>query len=92
MWKFSASPWRADRHGKPERSANTAASHISTALGSVTLCGCDSDSRLDIYGNDGNSGTLIATLDDMKVLFGGLNFYCPTTSVLLTINRTRNAR
>ena len=40
----------------------------------------------DIYGKVGNSGVSIATLDDMKVLYGGFDLCDPTTSVSMTIN------
>jgi methylmalonyl-CoA mutase len=59
---------------------------LSTAFDSVTLYGCDPDERPDIYGKVGNSGVSIATLDDMKVLYGGFDLVCPTTSVSMTIN------
>ena len=42
--------------------------------------------RPDIYGKVGNSGVSIATLDDMKVLYGGFDLCRPTTSVSMTIN------
>ena len=42
--------------------------------------------RPDIYGKVGNSGVSIATLDDMKVLYGGFDLCDPTTSVSMTIN------
>ena len=59
---------------------------LSTAFDSVTLYGCDPDERPDIYGKIGNSGVSIATLDDMKVLYGGFDLCAPTTSVSMTIN------
>ncbi len=62
------------------------AHRLSTAFDSVTLYGCDPDSRPDIYGKVGNSGVSIATLDDMKVLFDGFALCAPNTSVSLTIN------
>ena len=40
----------------------------------------------DIYGKIGNSGVSIATLDDMKVLYGGFDLCDPKTSVSMTIN------
>jgi methylmalonyl-CoA mutase len=40
----------------------------------------------DIYGKIGNSGVNVATLDDMKVLYGGFDLCNPTTSVSMTIN------
>ncbi len=62
------------------------ATRLSTAFDSVTLYGFDPDRRPDIYGKVGNSGVSIATLDDMKVLYGGFNLCDPTTSVSMTIN------
>ncbi|MBI4754434.1 MAG: methylmalonyl-CoA mutase family protein [Betaproteobacteria bacterium] len=59
---------------------------LSTAFDSVTLYGCDPDERPDIYGKVGNSGVSIATLDDMKVLYGGFDLCAPSTSVSMTIN------
>ncbi len=62
------------------------AQRLSTAFDSVTLYGFDPDPRPDIYGKVGNSGVSIATLDDMKVLYGGFDLCAPTTSVSMTIN------
>ncbi len=62
------------------------AKRLSTAFDSVTLYGNDPDRRPDIYGKVGNSGVSIATLDDMKVLYGGFDLCSPTTSVSMTIN------
>ncbi len=62
------------------------ATRLSTAFDSVTLYGFDPDRRPDIYGKVGNSGVSIATLDDMKVLYGGFDLCHPTTSVSMTIN------
>jgi len=62
------------------------AKRLSTAFDSVTLYGCDPDRRPDIYGKVGNSGVSIATLDDMKVLYGGFDLCRPNTSVSMTIN------
>jgi len=63
-----------------------AAKRLSTAFDSVTLYGNDPDPRPDIYGKVGNSGVSIATLDDMKVLYGGFDLCSPSTSVSMTIN------
>ncbi len=63
-----------------------AATRLSTAFDSVTLYGFDPDERPDIYGKIGTAGVSIATLDDMKVLFGGFDLCDPTTSVSMTIN------
>ncbi len=62
------------------------AKRLSTAFDSVTLYGNDPHVRPDIYGKVGNSGVSIATLDDMKVLYGGFDLCSPTTSVSMTIN------
>jgi methylmalonyl-CoA mutase len=62
------------------------AKRLSTAFDSVTLYGNDPDLRPDIYGKVGNSGVSIATLDDMKVLYGGFDLTQPSTSVSMTIN------
>jgi methylmalonyl-CoA mutase len=62
------------------------AKRLSTAFDSVTLYGNDPDPRPDIYGKVGNSGVSIATLDDMKVLYGGFDLCAPATSVSMTIN------
>ena len=48
--------------------------------------GFDPDERPDIYGKVGNSGVSIATLDDMKVLYGGFDLCNLNTSVSMTIN------
>ena len=62
------------------------AKRLSTAFDSVTLYGNDPDRRPDIYGKVGNSGVSIATLDDIKVLYGGFDLCAPNTSVSMTIN------
>ncbi|MGY4827506.1 fused isobutyryl-CoA mutase/GTPase IcmF [Sphaerotilaceae bacterium SBD11-9] len=62
------------------------AKRLSTAFDSVTLYGNDPALRPDIYGKVGNSGVSIATLDDMKVLYGGFDLCNPSTSVSMTIN------
>jgi len=62
------------------------AKRLSTAFDSVTLYGSDPDPRPDIYGKVGNSGVSIATLDDLKVLYGGFDLCNPATSVSMTIN------
>ncbi len=69
-------------------SSGMAAKRLSTAFDSVTLYGNDPDLRPDIYGKVGNSGVSIATLDDMKVLYGGFDLCSPSTSVSMTINGT----
>lgn len=67
-------------------SSGMPAKRLSTAFDSVTLYGHDPDRRPDIYGKVGNSGVSIATLDDMKVLYGGFDLTNPATSVSMTIN------
>ena len=67
-------------------SSGMPAKRLSTAFDSVTLYGNDPDPRPDIYGKVGNSGVSIATLDDMKVLYGGFDLTNPATSVSMTIN------
>ncbi len=67
-------------------SAGMPAKRLSTAFDSVTLYGHDPDRQPDIYGKVGNSGVSIATLDDMKVLYGGFDLTDPATSVSMTIN------
>ncbi len=62
------------------------AQRLSTAFDSVTLYGNDPHRRPDIYGKVGNSGVSIATLDDMKVLYGGFDLCAPNNSVSMTIN------
>jgi isobutyryl-CoA mutase len=67
-------------------SAGMPAKRLSTAFDSVTLYGNDPHIRPDIYGKVGNSGVSIATLEDMKVLYGGFDLTHPATSVSMTIN------
>ncbi len=67
-------------------SSGLPAKRLSTAFDSVTLYGNDPDPRPDIYGKVGNSGVSIATLEDMKVLYGGFDLCSPSTSVSMTIN------
>lgn len=52
----------------------------------MTLYGRDPDERPDVYGKVGTSGVSVATLDDMKVLYGGFDLVSPSTSVSMTIN------
>ena len=67
-------------------SEHAPAKRLSTAFDSVTLYGFDPARRPDIYGKVGNSGVSIATLEDMKVLYGGFDLCHPATSVSMTIN------
>jgi methylmalonyl-CoA mutase len=62
------------------------ATRLSTAYDSVTLYGRDPDDRPDVYGKIGTSGVSVATLDDMRQLFDGIDLLAPTTSVSMTIN------
>ncbi len=62
------------------------ATRLSTAFDSVTLYGRDPNLAPDIYGKVGTSGVSVATLDDMKTLYGGFNLCDPSTSVSMTIN------
>jgi methylmalonyl-CoA mutase len=85
MFAGEGDPFRTNKrfkmlsHGMP-------AKRLSTAFDSVTLYGHDPDLRPDIYGKVGNSGVSIATLEDMKVLYGGFDLCDPATSVSMTIN------
>jgi methylmalonyl-CoA mutase len=85
MFAGEGDPFRTNRRFKL-LSAGTPAKRLSTAFDSVTLYGNDPDPRPDIYGKVGNSGVSIATLDDMKVLYGGFDLCHPATSVSMTIN------
>ena len=67
-------------------SADSSAKRLSTAFDSVTLYGADPAVRPDIYGKVGTSGVSIATLDDMKTLYGGFDLCDSATSVSMTIN------
>ncbi len=85
MFAGEGDPFRTNRRfhllaeGQP-------ATRLSTAFDSVTLYGRDPDTRPDVYGKIGTSGVSIATLDDMKVLYGGFDLCDPATSVSMTIN------
>lgn len=80
--------------GSPERtnrrfhylSKGETAKRLSTAFDSVTLYGEDPAIRPDIYGKVGESGVSIASLTDMKKLYGGFDLCDPSTSVSMTIN------
>jgi len=85
MFAGEGDPFRTNKRFKL-LSANMPAKRLSTAFDSVTLYGNDPDPRPDIYGKVGNSGVSIATLDDMKVLYGGFDLCDPATSVSMTIN------
>ena len=85
MFAGEGDPFRTNTRFKL-LSAGMAAKRLSTAFDSVTLYGNDPGLRPDIYGKVGNSGVSIATLDDMKVLYGGFDLCSPNTSVSMTIN------
>ncbi|MGE0313678.1 MAG: fused isobutyryl-CoA mutase/GTPase IcmF [Lautropia sp.] len=85
MFAGEGDPFRTNRRFHL-LSAGMPAKRLSTAFDSVTLYGHDPDLRPDIYGKVGNSGVSIATLDDMKVLYGGFDLCDPATSVSMTIN------
>jgi methylmalonyl-CoA mutase len=85
MFAGEGDPFRTNTRFKL-LSSGMPAKRLSTAFDSVTLYGNDPDLRPDIYGKVGNSGVSIATLDDMKVLYGGFDLCSPTTSVSMTIN------
>ncbi|GAA2540572.1 fused isobutyryl-CoA mutase/GTPase IcmF [Pseudonocardia hydrocarbonoxydans] len=85
MFAGEGDPFRTNRRFKI-LSDDSDAKRLSTAFDSVTLYGRDPDTRPDIYGKVGTSGVSIATLEDMKVLYGGFDLTSPTTSVSMTIN------
>ncbi len=85
MFAGEGDPFRTNTRFKL-LSEGMAAKRLSTAFDSVTLYGNDPAVRPDIYGKVGNSGVSIATLDDMKVLYGGFDLCSPSTSVSMTIN------
>src|SRR5690606_9043419 len=70
----------------PVLSLGQPAARLSTASDSVTLYGEDPAERPDIFGEIGNSGVNIPSLDDMKKLYSGFDLCAPTTSVSMTIN------
>jgi len=85
MFAGEGDPFRTNKRFKL-LSSGMAAKRLSTAFDSVTLYGNDPDPRPDIYGKVGNSGVSIATIDDLKVLYGGFDLCNPATSVSMTIN------
>jgi methylmalonyl-CoA mutase len=85
MFAGEGDPFRTNRRFRL-LSEGMPAKRLSTAFDSVTLYGNDPAERPDIYGKVGNSGVSIATLDDMKVLYGGFDLCDPATSVSMTIN------
>nr|WP_179503712.1 fused isobutyryl-CoA mutase/GTPase IcmF [Nocardioides daedukensis] len=85
MFAGEGDPARTNRRFKI-LSEDGDATRLSTAFDSVTLYGRDPDPRPDVYGKVGTSGVSVATLDDMKVLYGGFDLVSPSTSVSMTIN------
>jgi methylmalonyl-CoA mutase len=85
MFAGEGDPFRTNKRFKL-LSSGMEAKRLSTAFDSVTLYGNDPDLRPDIYGKVGNSGVSIATIDDLKVLYGGFDLCSPNTSVSMTIN------
>jgi methylmalonyl-CoA mutase len=85
MFAGEGDPFRTNKRFKL-LSEGMPAKRLSTAFDSVTLYGNDPALRPDIYGKVGNSGVSIATLDDLKVLYGGFDLTAPNTSVSMTIN------
>jgi methylmalonyl-CoA mutase len=59
---------------------------LSTAFDSVTLYGHDPEKRLDVYGKIGNAGVNVASIDDAKKLYSGIDLNSSSTSVSMTIN------
>jgi methylmalonyl-CoA mutase len=80
--------------GSPERtnsrfhflSKGQSSIRLSTAFDSVTLYGHDPEKRLDVFGKIGNAGVSVATIDDAKKLYSGMDLNSASTSVSMTIN------
>jgi methylmalonyl-CoA mutase len=80
--------------GCPERtnwrfhylSKGQSAVRLSTAFDSVTLYGHDPALRMDVFGKIGNAGVSVATIDDAKKLYSGIDLNAAKTSVSMTIN------
>ena len=80
--------------GSPERtnsrfhflSKGQSSIRLSTAFDSVTLYGHDPEKRLDVFGKIGNAGVSIASIDDAKKLYSGIDLNSARTSVSMTIN------
>ena len=80
--------------GSPERtnwrfhylSKGQSAIRLSTAFDSVTLYGHDPAARMDVFGKIGNAGVNVATIDDAKKLYAGIDLNAANTSVSMTIN------
>jgi methylmalonyl-CoA mutase len=67
-------------------SKGQSAVRLSTAFDSVTLYGHDPALRMDVFGKIGNAGVSVATIDDAKKLYSGIDLNAPNTSVSMTIN------
>ncbi|MBU3725238.1 MAG: methylmalonyl-CoA mutase [Burkholderiaceae bacterium] len=85
MFAGEGDPARTNRRFKL-LAADMPAIRLSTAFDSVTLYGSDPGERPDVYGKVGNSGVSVATLEDVKTLYGGFELCSPATSVSMTIN------
>jgi methylmalonyl-CoA mutase len=80
--------------GSPERtnsrfhflSKGQSSIRLSTAFDSVTLYGHDPETRLDVFGKIGNAGVSVASIDDAKKLYSGIDLNSASTSVSMTIN------
>jgi methylmalonyl-CoA mutase len=80
--------------GSPERtnsrfhflSKGQSSIRLSTAFDSVTLYGHDPETRLDVFGKIGNAGVSVASIDDAKKLYSGIDLNSTSTSVSMTIN------
>ena len=59
---------------------------LSTAFDPIALYGQDPDTRPDVYGRIGMSGVSVATVDDIKKLYSGIDLCDSNTSVSMTIN------
>jgi methylmalonyl-CoA mutase len=85
MFAGEGDPFRTNRRFKLLADGSEA-TRLSTAFDSVTLYGRDPGESPDVYGKVGTSGVSIATLEDMKALYGGFDLIAPATSVSMTIN------
>jgi isobutyryl-CoA mutase len=85
MFAGEGDPFRTNRRFKL-LAEGSEATRLSTAFDSVTLYGRDPGESPDVYGKVGTSGVSIATLEDMKALYGGFDLAAPATSVSMTIN------
>ena len=91
MFAGEGDPFRTNRRFKL-LSEGQPATRLSTAFDSVTLYGRDPDPRPDVYGKVGTSGVSVATLDDMKVLYGGFDLVSPDDERLDDDQRARRRR